>query len=381
MRKLAWAVIGLMLTAALVLVSGGWYFSNLIIDGMTITTEGREFDHRITAVDGQTLTYEVPDPADDYFTPNRAGMFLPDGYIQLAQDARVDGRTVTRGFELIEGEGPAVGDLGKVDWASWPDAESRGLVAKQVTYDSPLGPTPAVLTQPLGEPEPGRWAIVVHGIGGSVREGLRMADLLAERGYTALYINYRDDWQEQGAPAEDGRGNFGQTEWEDLSAAVGYATANGAEEILLVGYSMGGAIVASYLENAASTEPIIGAVLHSPAVNFSDIVVFGAEQMGLPVRLLTPLVWSAKKLTELRTGIRFGKIDYIDGAGNWSVPALVMACGQDDLVPPASIAEFAARLPDGQYYEFPDAMHTGEWNNDPARYEELVGGWLDRFNR
>lgn len=382
MRKLAWAATTLAVVAALVLVGGGWYFSNLIIDGIQITPKEPPSGYRITAVQGDTLTYEVPDsvadPATFYHNLYRTGMFLPNGYVQLSRDAQIDGRSATRTFEVISGEGPAVGDDGTMDWAAWPSAEALGLVSKQVTYDAPLGPTPAVVAQPAGEPRPGRWAIVVHGIGGTNREGLRIGQLLAERGYTTMFINYRDDWQEPDVPVEDGIGNFGQTEWEDLAAAVEYAKSDGATEILLVGYSMGGAVVSSFMRNG-DTDEIIGTVLHCPAVNFRDSVVFGAERMGLPVGLLGPLIWSAERITEARTGLRFAKLDYIDGAESWPVPALVMTASDDDLVPPASVEQFSSKLPDGVFYEFAGAAHTGEWNIGPARYREIVDGWLDQL--
>jgi len=61
-------------------------------------------------------------------------------------------------------------------------------------------------------------------------------------------ISYRND---AGAPQDpSGMLRYGLTEWQDLAATVRYAIGHGARQLLLVGYSMGGAIVASFLERS-----------------------------------------------------------------------------------------------------------------------------------
>lgn len=262
-----------------------------------------------------------------------------------------------------------------MDFSAYPDAESLGLTSRSITYDSPLGPTPAVLVEPSAEPS-GTWAIVVHGRNGSVREGLRITPLLAADGMTTMLINYRDDAREPNVPAEDGMGNFGYTEWEDLQAAVDYAMKNGAQDVLLVGYSMGGAIIGGYMDNANNTDAVVGTIMHSPAVSFDRVVKFGAEQMGIPSGPATPLIWTAEKFAEMRADIDFSAVDYIDDAAQWPVPALVTATEKDDLVPPSSVEEFAQNLPDGEYVLFSNALHTGEWNSDPELYDRTVQAWL-----
>lgn len=373
------SVVGVLLVLFL---AAGWYFSGLIIDGATIKGQTRDYTNTVTAVDGKTISYTVDDEgiedvADDDFTRSLTGMSFPNGtYVQLADDATVDGRTVTRTYTLLEGPKPTVGEKGMVDWNAYPDAESMGLKSHTITYDSPLGPMPAIVVDPSA-PATGTWAVVAHGRNASRREGLRITPLLAERGMTTILINYRDDAQEPDVPKEDGIGNFGYTEWEDLQAAVDYATSNGAEQVLLVGYSMGGAVIGGYVENGDNTDAVVGTILHSPAVNFSDVVTFGAEQMGIPTGPAAPLIWVAEQMTQLRANIDFGAVNYINEAPNWPVPALVTATKYDDLVPPSSIEEFATDAPDAEYVFFPDASHTGEWNSDRKLYDQTVEAWLD----
>ncbi len=379
MKKIVIAV----LSVLVVLFAGAaWYFSGLIIDGAKITGQNPDFTNEVTAIDDTTISYtvndsEIEDPATDVYTTAVTGLRFPNGsYLRLAQDATAQDRTVTRGYELLSGPQPAVGDSGQFDWNVYPDAEATGLTYQDVTYNSPLGATPAIVVEPSTDAN-GTWAIVVHGRSASVREGLRITPLLAERGITTMLINYRDDLHEPDVPFEDGIGNFGYTEWEDLQAAVEYAKANGAQDVLLVGYSMGGAIIPGYLERGNNTDIVTGTILHSPAVSFNDVVTYGAEQMGIPSGPARPLILAAQKLAEMRANIDFGAVEYTDNASTWPVPALVMAASEDDLVPPDSVEAFAQQLPDGEFVMFDGAAHTGEWNTDTALYNTTVEQWLD----
>lgn len=384
MKKLTISLAVVLLVFGVLFLGAGWYFSGLILDGAEIKGDTRQTT-QVTAVtetgDGQgSITYLAPedeeDPATDTWTLSRHGLAYDGGYLQVDQDATVDGRSITRSYTQISGGPPAVGDIAILDWASFPDPESMDLESEDVTYESPLGPTPAIIVQPTADPTD-TWAVVVHGRNASVREGLRITPLLAEQGLTTMLINYRDDRQEPNVPAEDGIGNFGLTEWADLQAAVDYATENGATNVLLVGYSMGGAIIPSYLENGNNTEVVIGTVLHSPAVSFNDTVVFGAEQMGLPTAVLGPLIWLAERMAEFRADVDFKATDYQDFAADWPVPALIMAASEDTLVPPESIETFANNVPDGEFILFDGADHTGEWNIDQEEYDSNVTTWLE----
>lgn len=383
MRAVLKVFVVVLVIVLLAAVGAAWYFSGLIIDGATVKGATVDYGHEVTAIGPGQITYtvdpDVADPATDTYTLSIAGMTFADGtYLQLQQGATTDGRSVTRPYLLLDGTVPAVGSMGQYDWDSYPDAAALGLTSRDVTYPAPGGATPAIVVDPTA-PASGTWVVVVHGRNGSVREGLRATPLYAERGMTTMLINYRDDTKEQGVPYEDGIGNFGHTEWEDLQAAVQYATDAGAENVILVGWSMGGAIVASYLDQGSNTDAVIATQLDSPAVSYHDMTVYGAEQMGLPTGLLAPVVWVAEQFVQLRVNLDFDSIDYLDDATEWPVPAVVTAAEDDDRVPLASVEEFAAALPDGQFEVFDGATHTGEWNRDSAQYNQFVGAWLDQF--
>ena len=108
------------------------------------------------------------------------------------------------------------------------------------------------------------WVILVHGKGAERTECLRILPMFVERGHSTLPITYRN---EEGAPASpSGQYQFGADEW--VEAAAEYALAAGASELILVGYSMGGAIALSFLYNSAVADRVKGVILDSPALDF-----------------------------------------------------------------------------------------------------------------
>src|SRR5207248_2095284 len=141
---------------------------------------------------------------------------------------------------------PAVGQPVRMTLFAYPGDPQRalGMAFEETWLPTELGPLPAWLV-------PGRrrtWAIMVHGWGSSRRESLRLLPTIAGLGLPALVIALRND---PGAPCDpDGLCRLGGTEWRDLEAAAAHAVARGAEDLLLVGYSMGGAVVCAFLRRS-----------------------------------------------------------------------------------------------------------------------------------
>ena len=132
-----------------------------------------------------------------------------------------------------------------------------------------------------------------------------MLPTIAELGFPSLTITYRND---AGAlPSSDGFYRYGQTEWEELHGAAAYAIDQGAERLILVGYSMGGGIVMSFLYQSALADRVDAAILDAPMLSFSSAVEQGARQRGYP-GLFTSL---AKLFATTRFGIDWQRVDYL----------------------------------------------------------------------
>lgn len=244
--------------------------------------------------------------------------------------------------------------------------EARGLPYRSVDVPDRLGPMPAWLIPAAGR----TWAIVVHGINDDREVGLRIAPNLHRAGLPQLLISYRDDL---GAPSgPDGLHHMGETEWRDLAAAVRYALAHGARRVVLVGYSMGGALVAQLMERSPLSNRVTALVLDAPALNWKGILEFNAERMGLPGFLALPVEWAI----DARIDPDWNSLDALSHPNDFHLPILLFHGKEDKVVPISTSEEFAAELPaDVTFYRVPKAGHTQSWNVDPKLYERR----LERF--
>ncbi len=245
--------------------------------------------------------------------------------------------------------------------------EARGLPYRSVNIPDELGPMPAWLIPAAGR----TWAIVVHGINGDRQIGLRIAPALQRAGLPQLLISYRDDLGAPGSP--DGYHHQGETEWKDLAVAVRYAVVHGAKHVVLVGYSMGGAVVAQLMEHSPLSAKVSALVLDAPALDWKAILEFNAEQMGLPGFLALPVEWAI----DARTNPSWNSLNALAHPEDFHLPILLFHGGEDKVVPISISEEFAKELPQWvTYYRVPKAGHTQSWNVDPALYERRLEKFL-----
>lgn len=247
---------------------------------------------------------------------------------------------------------------------------SLGLAYSNVLVPGELGPMPAWLV-------PGHrhtWAIVVHGINGSREDSLRIVPALHRVGLPSLVITYRED---VGAPTSpDGHHHMGLTEWRDLQAAARYALGHGARRLVLVGYSMGGAIVTQFVEHSPLVHDVAGLVLDAPALDWKAILSFNAEEIGLPSFAADPVEW----MIGLRIDADWNDLDALLHPADFHLPILLFHGTADELVPISISDQFARELPGWvTYYRVPHAGHTEAWNVDPQTYDERLTAFLDRI--
>jgi alpha-beta hydrolase superfamily lysophospholipase len=357
---------------------GGWYFADqLRADGLRVAPHQAEYRSSVSELGADSITLTQGDPADgELFEPGLFGLFWEGGYGTVEEVIDQSESDITRGYRLVEGTAPIPGTPIDVDPWVYPDqgGPDLGLSLTTVEYQSPLGPMDAVFVPGSSS----TWVIVVHGKNATPREAYRIAKPLSGAGYPVLAITHRNDRDQPGDPS--GFHRFGVTEWVDLEGAVEYALASGAEDVILVGLSTGGAIVLSFLEHSQLAGKASALILDAPNIDFGTAVTYNAARRKLPlIGLPVPasLAWNAKTIASIRFGVDWGAIDYVARADQLQVPVLALHGVEDPSVPIEVSRQLAAARPDlVRLVEFEGAKHVQSWNRDRERYEREVLDFL-----
>jgi pimeloyl-ACP methyl ester carboxylesterase len=219
-------------------------------------------------------------------------------------------------------------------------------------------------------------AIFVHGQNGTRMDGLRFVQSAHRAGLPALLISYRND---TGAPADpSGRLQYGATEWRDLDAAVAWAQGQGMKRVVLAGQSMGGAVVAAFLEHSSRRGVVTAVLLDCPMLSLPQMVSNGAGS-ALPGGLPVPgsIIWVAERIAAVRYDVDWSAVDYLDDTSWLTVPALVLHGTADPTVPVATSEQLRDAKPGlVKLVEFPKALHAESWNFDMYRWDGEVVGFL-----
>ncbi|MFJ4208157.1 alpha/beta hydrolase family protein [Paenarthrobacter sp. NPDC089675] len=383
-----WAVAGVLTGSSLAaLVGAGSSALAVYFARRVITPAARHEDQEVLAVikDGpglQVILAATPDTTIDgvfslFFEGGRGHARI--GRIVSYSPAE---QTVLREVEEVYSGNLSEARRGWWSGAVYPDPAAIGLAAEDVDIDVEGGKAPAWLVRADPAASAAIWAIMVHGRGATRLEGLRAVRTARELGLDSLLISYRNDGL---APsALDGRYGLGSTEWRDLEAAIDYALAHGAEEVVLFGWSMGGAISLQAADLSRHRHLIRALVLDAPVINWVNVMAHHAEMNRIPynvgrygqLMLSHPL---GRRLTGLSAPVDLKAMDWEARAVELRTPTLLIHSVDDDYVPFEPSASLADKNPDMVTFEpFHGARHTKEWNVDPEKWERLVGSWLQR---
>lgn len=355
-----------MLLAVLLLAAGAgvsWYFSSKVV------VPKRQPWPTNATVKGLSPSEVTLSRSKETLRPGVYGIEWPTGHAIVEAVLSSDTHTVTRRLRALSGH-LAVGTKVALNNSVYNGnpKQALGLSFRNVEVPDELGPMPAWLI-------PGRlhtWAIFVHGINATREDGLRIVPTLHADGLPSMLISYRED---VGAPpSPDGHHHMGLTEWRDLQAAARYALSHGAKRLVLVGYSMGGAIVSQFIERSPLAHDVAGLILDAPALNWKAILSFNAKQMGLPSFLADPVEWAI----DLRIKPNWGSLNALEHPVDFHLPILLFHGLEDELVPISSSDAFAKELPGWvTYYRVPHAGHVESWNVNPAAYSQRVSAFLN----
>ncbi len=370
------------LSAALALALSALGFVSMRIARRVVTPAVRVADTRILSLDtaAQTITLaRTPDTE----LPGRYGLFTSgtEDYVKLGSVLAEDPTSVKR--KLLTHIGPQTRISSEAAFSGWyydrPDELHLPFTPELI--GSGVGPCPAWLF-PAGDGEV--WVIQVHGRGTTRAECLRAVPVFHALRITTLVVSYRNDGE---APrSRSGTYTLGATEWRDVDAAVGFARRRGARRILLMGWSMGGAIALQLELNSAHRDVIAGLILESPVVDWRVVLGYQAKLLRLPAAVTGLAIGALKTewaspMTGAGAAIPFDRLDVVSRAAELRHPVLILHSDDDGFVPSDASHDLVVARPDlVEMQVFEIARHTKLWNYDQERWSDSIRVWLERHD-
>lgn len=381
---LHWAVLGLGAGAAVSsVVAGATSALAAHFAKQVVTPRKRDENLQILAVVQAPGGLEVILPANEDTTVEGTYSLYFDEGRGHARIGAIKSFVPREGTVQREVEAVYAGDIrsavrGWWSGAVYPAPSALGFADERVDVPIAGGIAPAWLVR--AETRASTWAIMVHGRGVQRSEGLRAVHTARELGMTSLLVSYRNDGEAPFAP--DGRYGLGMTEWRDIEAAMEYAFSHGAQDVVLFGWSMGGAICLQAADISRYRSRIRALVLDGPVIDWMDVLTHQAELNRIPApagRLGQWLISNrfGRVVTGLSTPVDLKSMDWVSRADQVTVPTLILHSEDDEFVPVGPSAELAERNPAFVTFErFHRARHTKEWNVDPDRWHSVTADWL-----
>jgi pimeloyl-ACP methyl ester carboxylesterase len=384
-----WKVVLLIVFASLAILAlfygiGGWYFAGEIYSGalqVHVPSDG-PLDITFDRGEADTVVLRGDDDSANLLEDGQFGLVWESGRSLVGgiESAETPGGVSTVHRQRIAGEEiPAPGSPARLDPFIWHGDPLTALGIPFTEIDYPLEGGRAGAWYVEGTTS--TWAIFVHGKGAPRTEALRLLPLAVDRGYHAMVIDYRND---PGAPPDpDGVYRYGATEWQDVAAAVRYSRSNGAQGLVMIGYSMGGANVVSFLLESPLQAQTSAAILDSPVLDFGATVGHAADQTTLPLTSIAvpgSLTAVAKWIAGWRFDVDWTSTDYVSRSRNLQTPILVFQGTGDTTVPLGPAEQLARDRPDIVTLVAPkDVGHVLSWNADQDAYESAINAFLDEL--
>jgi pimeloyl-ACP methyl ester carboxylesterase len=353
-------------TSLLLLTVGvlSWYFVDRLVQ---VTPVAESYPLQVVAVDptGTVKLSRGPD-ADE---PGSFRLSWPGGHARAGPVVTSDRTTVTRSLTEISGRltsGQRVGI--QANPFTGDPRSGLGLAFTDVAVAGATGALPAWY---IAGPRQ-TWVLLIHGLDGSRADTLPAMPTLSALGFPMLAITYRNDTG--AASSADHRSHLGDTEWQDIEAAIDYARGNGAQGVVLYGWSLGAGMAVVTSEQAPRRDAIRALVLDSPLLDWRATLSFHASRHGLPA----PFTWASETMLDVGLGVHLDRYSAHRLAAALTVPVLVVQGTADAVVPLATADAFARARPDlVSYLRVVGADHVSGTDSDPDRYatalERLLG--------
>lgn len=342
-----------------------------------VTPAPRKPDTEILAIDTSAQTIELSRTADSVL-PGRYGLFTSGthDYVKLGAVLSADASRVRRKLLTKIDAKATIGPQAAFSGWYYTSPGELHLPYESVIIGGAHGPCPAWYFPA----DATTWVIQVHGRGATRAECLRAVPIFHSAGLPVLVVSYRNDGE--AARSRTGTYGLGSTEWHDVQAAIGWALRQGAERIIMMGWSMGGAIALQTLMSSGHRDRIVGLVLESPVVDWRPVLDYHAQLAGMREPLPALAIGAlgselTARLAGAEKAIPFDRLDMVARADEILVPTLLLHSDDDGYVPSDASHALAAARPD--IVTMPavhTARHTKLWNYDQEAWTTAITEWL-----
>lgn len=346
-----------------------------------VVTPDRKRTERVPihAVDPVRMTVTIERTADTELQGRYSLWFgAGTGHMRVGEVLGTTDTTVTRRIIAIDAGDPTAARRGR--WGGWfyLTPGELDVPVEDIDIPTPNGPAPAWVVRADDADAP--WAVLVHGRGVTRAETIRAVPVFRAAGYSVVLASWRNDGV--APPSVDGRYGLGSTEWEDIDSVLRWLSAQNAQSVVLMGWSMGGAVVLQTLLRSRFAGLVDGVVLESPVVDWHAVLKSQSQLMGLPrpvrkvaQRLLrTPVL---HRLAGLQQPVDLRELDMVTRSAELTVPILLLHSDDDGFVPSSASHDLARARPDLVRLEVQTtARHTKLWNHDADWFDARILAWL-----
>ena len=352
-------------------------FLVLAVARRVVTPMRKVPDTEILAIDTGAQTIELGRTLDTEL-PGRYGLFTTGtyGYVKLGAVLSADSTTVRRKLLTKIEPGASVDRGASFSGSYYTSPSELHLRWENVLIGSPAGPCPAWFFPASSS----TWVIQVHGRGTTRSECLRAVPVLHAAGLPNLVVSYRNDGEAPRTRA--GAYALGASEWRDVDAAIAYALRHGAERVVLMGWSMGGAVSLQASVSSGNRHRIAGVILESPVVDWRTVLRFQAKlnrvRPPLPDLAMSALQLPlTARLSGADEPILFDRLDMVARADELAAPILILHSDDDGFVPVDASRALQETRPDlVTMPRFTVARHTKLWNYDERGWSTAITTWL-----
>jgi uncharacterized protein len=369
-----WILLILLLLLLGLFVVMSWYFSNALINVAPYTLQP---EFKILEISENSVTLPEPPNKNQFANTRREGTYnllWETGYGRLGKILEDSNGRVVRELTLTSGELPKANDDARLEsfvFLNDPKTDFD-IDFEEVRLVSDAGRLQAWWIDQKTDTA----VLMLHGRRrGNIQETLRALPAVVDSGYSVLTVAYRN--HAQSAPSPDGFYHYGDSEWQDAVEGLKFLAQAGVKQVILYGFSMGGAVSLETFTRYKEDPKVIAIILDSPLLDPYEVFLLGAKETGLP--LANVLTQGAMLVARLRTGINWAGLDQRKTAADITVPVLLFGATADTTIPISLVDEFANLLANVEYHRLEGVEHVESWNYEPQQYEAWVTAFLEKF--